>query len=71
MLRFVEIGSIGSGFIAVGAGHIKDDFWVAVFLGHGVESAEDEAIDLGNYGGATRGDAAFCEGDCGGRREFR
>ena len=30
-------------------------------LGHGRESAEDEAIDIGNDGGATRGDAALGE----------
>jgi len=34
---------------------------VAIFLGHGREGAEDEAIDVGDDGGATRGDAAFGE----------
>ena len=30
-------------------------------LGHGRESAEDEAIDIGDDGGASRGDAALGE----------
>ena len=34
---------------------------MAIFLGHGGEGAEDEAIDVGDDGGATRGDAAFGE----------
>ena len=33
----------------------------AILLGHGREGAEDEAIDVGDDGGATRGDAAFGE----------
>ena len=46
-------------FVAVGAitfwtGHVKDDGRCAIFLGHGREGAEDEAIDVGDDGGATR-----------------
>jgi hypothetical protein len=34
---------------------------LAIFLGHGREGAEDEAVDVGDYGGATRRDAALGE----------
>jgi hypothetical protein len=53
---FVTIGSI-----AVRAGHVEDDGCVAIFLSHGREGAEDQAIDVGDDGGAARGDAAFGE----------
>jgi hypothetical protein len=53
--------SITLGSITVGTGHVTDDGCVAIFLGHGREGAEDEAIDVGDDGGATRGDAAFGE----------
>src|ERR1700682_306285 len=41
--------------------HVADDWCVAVLLSHGREGAEDEAVDIGDYGGAPRGDAAFGE----------
>jgi hypothetical protein len=34
---------------------------VVIFLGHGREGAEDQAIDVGDDGSAPRGDAAFGE----------
>src|ERR1700747_1011800 len=47
--------------IAVGTGHVKDDLCLAIFFGHGREGTEDETVDVGDYGGAARGDAAFGE----------
>jgi len=57
----VRRGICTPGSITVGAGHVKDNLCLAIFLGNGWEGAEDQAIDVGDYGGATRGDAAFGE----------
>src|SRR6202030_4126137 len=60
-LGFITLATIAFRSVALGAGHVKDDGCVAIFLGHGREGAEDEAIDVSDDGGATRGDAAFGE----------
>lgn len=57
----LTIASIGLGAVTVGTGHVKDDLCLAIFLGHGREGAEDEAVDVGDDGGAPGGDAAFGE----------
>ncbi len=51
--------------MADGAGDIDDDFlWSGVLLlAYGGEGAEQEAVDVGEDGGAARGDAALLEGE--------
>jgi hypothetical protein len=67
----VGVGGLRSrGFVAFGTGHVEDDGRCAIFLGHGGEGAEDEAIDVGDDRGAAPGDAASAI-DCGDYRVFR
>jgi hypothetical protein len=51
--------------VALGAGDVDNDF---LRLGSGLlfdggEGAEEEAVDVGEDGGAARGDAALLEGE--------
>lgn len=50
--------------VALGAGDVDDDAWFAgvfLFVDSG-EGAEEEAVDVGEDGGAAWGDAALLEG---------
>jgi len=51
--------------IVPGTGHVDDDaiFVGALLVSEGGQGAEQQAADVGENGGATRGDAALLEGE--------
>ena len=63
--HIVKVDFVVLGEVADGAGDIDDDFlWSGVFLfAYRGEGAEQQAVDVGQDGGAAWGDAALLEGE--------